>query len=124
MVFTSLKVKNYFSLKCRTPLPLVANVVYKFQCLRDADCIYIGKTMRHLAMRVGEHGTSASAIHDHLENCLDCKKSFSCNSFSVLDKGKSDFEITVKETLHIKACHPKLNRQLHSQGSSFLLKIF
>ena len=28
IVFTSFKVKNYFSLKCRTPLPLLANVVY------------------------------------------------------------------------------------------------
>ena len=27
IVFTSFKVKNYFSLKCRTPLPLLANVV-------------------------------------------------------------------------------------------------
>ena len=55
IVFTSFKVKNYFSLKCRTPLPLLANVVYKFKCLRDANNIYIGKTIRHLATRVKEH---------------------------------------------------------------------
>ena len=57
MLFTSFKVKNYFSLKCRTPLPLLANVVYKFKCLRNANNIYIGKTIRHLATRVKEHGT-------------------------------------------------------------------
>ena len=64
IVFTSFKVKNYFSLKCRTPLPLLANVVYKFKCLRDANNIYIGKTIRHLATRVKE------AWHLHLQILL------------------------------------------------------
>ena len=31
IVFTSFKVKNYFSLKCRTPLPLLANVVLQIK---------------------------------------------------------------------------------------------
>ena len=33
---------------------LLANVVYKFKCLRDANNIYIGKTIQHLATRVKE----------------------------------------------------------------------
>ena len=33
IVLTSFKVKNYFSLKCHTPLPLLANVVYKLNLL-------------------------------------------------------------------------------------------
>ena len=65
VVFTSFKVKNYFSLECRTPLPLLANVVYKFKCMRDANNIYIGKTIRHLATWVKEHGTSPSAVSNH-----------------------------------------------------------
>ena len=48
--------------KCCTPLPLLANVVYKFKCLHGANNTYIGKTMRHLATRVREHGTSSSAV--------------------------------------------------------------
>ena len=36
VVFTSFKVNTYFALKCHTPLPLLANVVYKFECLCDA----------------------------------------------------------------------------------------
>ena len=43
IVFTSFKVKNYFSLKSRTPLPLLANVVYRFQCLRDANPVLLDK---------------------------------------------------------------------------------
>ena len=76
IVFTSFKVKNNFSLKCRTPLPLLANVVYKFKCLHDANNICIGKTIRHLATRVREHGTSPSAVFNHLSSCETCKSNF------------------------------------------------
>ena len=123
IVFTSFKVKNYFSLKCRTPLPLLANVVYKFKCLRDATNIYIGKTIRHLATRVREHDTSP-AVFSHLSSCETCKSSFSCNSFLIIESGKNDFEITVKEGLHIKFKKPAINRQLFIQGSSFVLNVF
>lgn len=124
IVFTTFKVKNYFSLKCRTPLPLLANIVYTYKCLRDANNVYIGKTMRHLATRVKEHGNSSSAISDHLKSCDTCKRDFSYNSFSILDRGKNDLEITIKEALHIKSKKPNLNKQLFSQGSSFVLNIF
>ena len=126
IVFTSFKVKNYFSLKCCTPLPLLANVVYKFKCLRDANNIYIGKTIRHLATRVKEHGTSPSpsAVSNHLSSCETCKLNFSCDSFSIIDSGKNDFEITIMEALHIKFKKPKINRQLFCQGSSFVLNVF
>ena len=91
---------HYFSLKCRTLLPFMANIVYKFQCLRDADLVYIGKTIRHLATRVRKHGTSASAIHDHLSGCASCHSEFSYNSFSIIDSGNTDFEIIKREALH------------------------
>ena len=113
-----------YSLKCHTPLPLLANVVYKFKCLRDANNIYIGKTIRHLATRLREHGTSHSAVSNHLSSCEICKLNFSCDSFSIIDSGKNDFEITVKEALHIKFKKPTTNRQLFTQGSSFVLNVF
>ena len=96
-----------------------------FQGLCDIDCVYIGKTMRHLATRIKKHGTSASAIQDHLKNCAQCHSNFSNKNFSILDRGKNDFEISIKEALHIKAKKPMLNKQLSfSQGSNFALKIF
>ena len=101
VVFTSFKVKNYFSLKCRTPLPLLANVVYKFRCLHDANNVYIGKTIQHLATRVKEHGTSPSAVSNHLLSCKTCRSNFSCNNFSIIDSGNNDNGMTVKEALHI-----------------------
>ena len=124
IVFTSFKVKNYFSLKCRTPLPLLANAVYKFKCLRDANNICIGQTIRHLATRVKEHAISPSAVSNHLSSCETCKSNFSCNNFSIIDSGKNDYEITVMEALHIKFKKPTINRQLFTQGSFFVLNVF
>ena len=91
------------SLTClRLRWPLMANVVYQFTCLRDANSTYIGKTIRHLATRVKEHATSSSAIKEHLSSCTTCKNNYSCNSFKVIDSANSDFEVSIKEALHIK----------------------
>ena len=116
MVFSSFKVKNYFYLKCHTPMPLMANVVYQFTCLRDANSTYIGKTIRHLTTRVREHTTSPSAIKEHLSSCTTCKNNYSCNSFKVIDSANSDFEVSIKEALYIKHKNPNLNKQLSTQG--------
>ena len=111
-------------MKCRTPFPLLANIVYKFKCLRDADNTYIGKTKRHLVTRVKEHDTTPTAINKHLLMCESCKTNFSCDNFSIIDFGKNDFEITIKEALHIKYKKPNINKQLATQGASFILNIF
>ena len=118
------KVKNYFSLKCHTPLPLLSNVVYKFHCLRDANQSYIGKTKRHLTTRVKEHTHLTSAIYDHIAVCEPCNKGISCYSFSIVDSGKNDLEISIKEALHIKYKKPSLNKQLYANGTSFILNVF
>ena len=91
-------------LKCCTHLPLLANVVYRFTCLCDANKTYIGKTIQHLATRVKEHGTSPSAVCNHLSSCEACKSNYSCNNFTIIDSGKNDYEITVKQDLH-RASH-------------------
>ena len=125
IVYTSFKVGNYFSLKCRTPVPLMANVVYKFRCLCDIGNTYVGKTKRHLATRAKEHEIHEnSAIKDHILSCSLCRSKFSCSSFHVIDSGRNDLEITIKEALHIKYSKPQLNRQLFNSGSSFVLNIF
>ena len=45
--YTTFKTGFYFQLKCSTPLSLMSNVVYKFNCSCDADLSYIGMTTRH-----------------------------------------------------------------------------
>ena len=78
----------------------------------------IGKTIRHLATRVKEHGTSLSpsAESNHLSSCETCKLNFSCDSFSIIDSGKNDFEVTIKEDLHIKFKKPTINRTTIQSG--------
>ena len=44
--------------------------------------------------------------------------------FRLLILVKNDYEITVKEALHINFEKPTINRQLFTQGSSFVLTIF
>ena len=85
---------------------------------------YIGKTIRHLATRVREHTTSPSAIKEHLSSYTTCKDNYSCNSFKVIDSANSGFEVSIKEALYIKHKNPNLNKQLSTQGMSFMLKIF
>ena len=44
--------------------------------------------------------------------------------FRLLTLVKNDFEIAVKEALHIKFKKPTINRQLFTQASSFVLNVF
>ena len=125
IVYTTFKIKNYFSLKCRTPLPLLANVVYRFQCSRDVNLTYIGKTKRHLTTRVREHGTSStSAIKQHIDTCTPCRENYSINSFKTLDNASNDLQCIIKEALYIKHNNPTLNTQLSNQGQSYYLQLF
>ena len=128
-IFTSHKVKNYFSLKCKTPVSLAANVVYKFSCLNDSDLFYIGKTKRHLATRVSEHlnfeKENNSAIASHIKICHQCRsEEISIKNFIILKKCNSDFETQINEAFYIQKLKPKLNSQLYNSGKSFLLNIY
>ena len=72
----------------------------------------------------GQMSTSSSAIRDHLSSCPTCQSEYSSSSFRVIDTARNDFEVTIKEALHIKNSKPALNRQLFNSGSSFVLNIF
>ena len=123
-VFCSFTAKNDFPRKCHIPMSLMSNVIYQFICLGDANSTYIGKRNRHLVTRVMEHAISPSAIKELLILRTTCKSNYSCNSFTVIDSANSDFEISIKEALHIKHKSPNLNKQLFTQGKSLRFKIF
>ena len=126
-VFTSYKVKNYFSLKTKTPIDLQSRCVYRFKCSSDATITYLGKTKRHLATRIKEHkySKSDSAIFFHLVECENCSLQYSSQLFQIIASGKNDFEISIKEALLIKKLKPSLNGQIFQNGSlSHLLQVF
>ena len=100
----------------------MSKVVYKFQCPFDEDQSYIGKTKRHLNLRVKEHLNGPnSSVHQHDLIC-HCNPSF--NDFKVIDNASTEFELNIKEALHIKYQCPNLNSKLANSGSSYFLKVF
>ena len=127
--FTTFKTGQYFKLKCRTPVFLLSNVVYKYSCSCDTNKSYIGMTSRHLIERVQEHfnfsSKSKSPIKDHIENCSKCQNHpFSINNFTVMKHCNSEYDTKIHEALTIKKYNPSLNTQLFANGSSFLLNVY
>ena len=125
--YTTFKTGFYFQLKCSTPLSLMSNVVYKFNCSCDADLSYIGMTTRHLSVRVREHLHSKVrlAVGKHIDNCHVCKqKPVGVKHFKIMRACSTEYNTKIQEALLIKKCNPKLNSQWYANGSSFLLNVF
>ena len=132
-VYSSCKIRDYFSLKCKSHPFLVSNVVYKFTCQSDSDQFYIGETARHIGTRAGEHldlsRTNPTAVAKHIKDCETC---FNClelgmlsyENFEIMCSGQSKFDIEVKEAMLIKRSLPTLNRHLYRDGSIFSIRIF
>ena len=123
------KKTHYFQLKSKTPVALCSNVVHKFSCSCDTNKSYIGMYSRHLITRVREHlnyhSLPGSAIKDHILSCGKCfNNRFNENSFVMIRKCKSEFCFKIHEALLIKKLSPKLNRQMFTNGASYLLNIF
>ena len=131
--FTSTKIRDYFSLKSKMNPFLKSCVVYKYQCLEDPDNFYIGQTKRHIGVRAGEHldlsKSTWTAVANHISDCETCFSKHTTGeltykNFEIIRSGNSKYQIEILEALLIKRLSPKINRQLHSSGSSFLLKVY
>ena len=124
-IYKSCKVGDFFTLKSKTPFFLSANVVYQFKCSRDESTSYIGKTERHLAVRMGEHlapkgVNSDSTVGKHILKCTTCQRDASFNNFTILHKCLSSQALSYFETIYIRQHHPNLNIQLLNNGGSVL----
>ena len=129
IVFTSFKLRNYFSLKAKTPKCLLSNVIYKFTCQGDPGVSYIGETKRHLITRMKEHlainnSYRNSEVKTHIINCQTCCNNVKYDSFKVIKKCQNSFNVLIHEALLIRRHSPSLNKQLFFNGSLFTLKIF
>mgnify|MGYP000436362814 FL=1 len=115
IVYKPFKVGVYFSLKSRCPKLLQSMIVYRFNCSVDQNVAYIGKTKRHLGVRMKEHTTpssSYSAVFEHLATC-NCSP-----NFVVLKSCSDENELPTMEALLILEQKPNLNTALSGQGSS------
>ena len=127
VVYKSCKLSSFFSLKDKTPLPLLSKVVYKFTCLRDVNLAYIGETTRPLQIRVDEHLSkkSTTAVGKHIKGCDVCKNgSLTLKDFEVLKRCSTNGETRIHEALLIRKESPQMNKQLHLSGASFILSVY
>ena len=116
------KISTFFTFKDKIPSFLPSGIVYNFQC-GSCNAIYYGKTKRHFKVRMCEHfGISAltvkrvkgdhdSAIKEHL---LFCNHTRDFEDFLILAANKSDFKVTLMESLLINRDHPPLNKSKQS----------
>ena len=107
-----------FPFKDKTPVELRSKVVYRISC-KDCDGFYIGKTIRSLKIRIGEHKKGInSSVHKHMEingHQIDWE------NVSILDRASNDQKLLLKEMLHINKLNPSMNIQQQSYVFSMLI---
>ena len=103
LVFSSFKIRNYFSYKDPIPNDLKSFLVYKFNCAICSSS-YIGETCRHFKTRIEEHikKDNKSHIFKHLHSTATCFDSYNSLCFKITDKANSKFNLKIKEALHIE----------------------
>ena len=130
-VFQTSKVKDYFSLKCKTPEYLLSKVTYRYTCRGDPDKVYIGETNRHVLTRASEHldlkAVKPTSVAEHIQSCDTCQNElFSGNldwkCLEIIDKCRTKLECEVREAFLIRKHKPLLDTQLHQRGLT--LKMF
>ena len=111
---------SFFGIKERLEPLLCSGIVHKYNCLSCNAC-YIGSTMRWLFVGISEHrGVSSrtgqigatqpfSAICDH---CLEKDHMMRKDNFCIIDRSFSQFDLLIKESIHIHTEKPTLNNQI------------
>ena len=112
LVFGATKISSYFSPKDHIPKCFASNVVYKYTCQECNSC-YVGRTHKYFDTRCTEHlgSDSNSSIYKHHQNKKRCADKNNKKSFEILDYAKTEFELALKEAMHIKWVNPNLNGQ-------------
>ena len=122
LVFNSFKIKNYFSYKDPIPDDLKSFLVYKFTCV-SCSCSYIGETCRDFKTRIEDHIKidNKSDIFKHLHSTATCFDLYNFLSLKIIDQADSNFDLKIKEDLHINWKKPNLNAQQNHLCLTLLL---
>ena len=112
LVFTSFKIKNYFSYKDPTCDDLKSFLVFRNTCARFSSS-YIGEACGHFKSRIAKHIKKDNRDHifKHLHYTATCFDSYIFLSFKIIDKANSKFDLKIKEALHMNWRKPNLNSQ-------------
>ena len=113
VVLTPFKISSKFSYKDPLPFHLQSFIVYKFVCANCKVC-YVGETTRHFITRINEHlqKDAKSNIFKHLRESRVCNSVCNKDCFSVIDRATTEYQLKMKEAMHIKWVRPKLNKQV------------
>ena len=104
--FTTIKLKNILSnLKSPVPSSHRSSIVYKLTC-PSCSGIYIGQTVRHLFVRVKEHGQKGTPIGDHFKAC---GRTVDLNNAEILDIANNLKLLLTFESLYIRQQRPCIN---------------
>ena len=120
---TSNSLRNYFSFKDAVSEPLRSCQIYNFTC-RSCNASYIGKTFRHMKVRISEHQGVSPRTGKHLKGnlstsmryrMLDRNHMVAWDDFKVLGREPNNWFLEIKESLFIKRDRPSLNKNIYSQ---------
>ena len=97
LIFSSFKIKNYFSYQDPICHDLKCFLVYKFTCA-SCSSSYIGETCPHFKTRIEEHMKKDNKGHifKHLHSFATCFDSYNSLSFKKIDMTNSKFEFKIK----------------------------
>ena len=120
LAFTSFKLCNWLNTKDKHSLN--SHIVYKFQCGFCKES-YVGYTTRHYKTRINEHLSSdkSSHIYKHLNNNNECKNNSEAANFIIIDRACTDYQLRIKEALHIQWLKPAINQQKKSCKLTLIL---
>ena len=108
---TACRIRNFFKIKDATPRNLLSSVVYQVTCSCNAR--YIGKTIRHIEVRLNEHKKPVGLSEQprsHIQEHVACTgHAIDFSKFQILGRAKTDYKLKIFESLMIKSKTPELN---------------
>ena len=120
--FSLFKTGSLFSVKDSIPSEERSFVVYLFSC-SGCNASYIGETTRKLLTRIEEHFSygKGSVIYEHISKSSICKESCDKNSFKIIDTANTEFQLKIKEAIHITLSKPTLNKQIKHERLNIII---
>ena len=121
VVLTPFKISNKFSYKDLLPFHLQSFIVYKFVCANCKVC-YVVETTRHFITRINKllQKDAKSNIFKHLQDSRACKSVCNKDCFSTIDPATTEYQLKMKEAMHIKWIRPKLKKQVQHYTLSLI----
>ena len=120
--FTTCKIGSFISSKSKSPDYLKSFVVYLYKC-GSCNANYVGRTKRHFSVRIKEHlgKDKNSHIYKHINSNDNCKMASNESSFRIVDKANTDYQLQLKEAMHIQWIAPSINKQFNHVSISLHL---